>query len=283
LFVGLVSFCLVIYQAIQAKPSESVYEWIVVFDYVGYVLFFNALFFVIHAIAIIIWSVEASHQYNIFHSASMADILQSIEGIKKSSLSRFFYESNYNPILLKPRQMAEFKVIHVLFRDVFGIPDNFEFGEYLGKCFERYSLNIIHLSVSSWMIMLFLHGLNLIRVYTPSIHRSFDCEEGQKGCLKSYVALFCIFELLLFCYVLLVLFIGRVYTLRLLRKLNVEGIRGADDDLAFFLTVKATQELENKTPSKKAESDDIILLHRGNPQIRVHRMSMTSFSRKIGQ
>jgi hypothetical protein len=277
---------LVIYQAIQTNPSELVFDWIVVFDYVGYVLFFNAFFFVIHAIAIIVRSMQASLQYNIFHSTSMADILQSIENIKKNSISRLFYESNYNPIVPKPRQMAEFKVIHVLFRDVFGIPDNFEFGEYLGKCFERYSLNIIHLSVSSWIIMILLYSFNLIRVYTPSIHRSFDCDSKAQNsgddCLRSYVVLFCICNLFLTCYVLSILFIGRVYTLRLLRKYNVEGIHGADDDLTFFLTEQATQELEGNEITTKNEVDDIILIRKRNPQIRPHRMSITSFSKKIG-
>ncbi len=353
------------YEASQPGTSPEVHHWIAIFDYVGYVLFFNAIFFVVHAFSIILWSIRTSFDYGKFHDSSLADITQSIDNLKKNYVFRHLYESNYNPFLPLPRQMAEFKVIHVLFRDTFGIPTDFAFGDYLGKCFERYSLNIIHLSLTSWVMMLILYGFNMVRIYTPSVtfhcvhsephdststsepsHRrsllydlssgsiygggieyDYDSESGSNSthddhhsvtddhhsselneedknisCDEAYVRLFCVCALVILCYGFLIFFIGRVYTLRLLRKAGVEGIHGVDDDLTFFLAAEATRALNEKEETEKSKEkeressnskssssnpdniDDIILLHRGNTRSQQsRRMSLATFSKKIGE
>jgi hypothetical protein len=308
------------YKASQPNSSSQVQEWISIFDYVGYVLFFNALFFVLHALSIIVWSIRTSFSYGIFHDTSLADVTHLIDQLKEQTFLRYLYESNYNPFLPLPRQIAEFKVIHILFRDAFGIPNDFSFGAYLGKCFERYSLRIIHLSLTSWIVMILLFGCNLIRIFTPSQNGTFNCDHfthdersGDDGhsatelkeesdtffsssttsssstsssvpsnCEKSYVTLFCGCALALLLYVFVIFFLGRVYTLRLLAKAGVEGIQGIDDDLTYFLTEEATRELNLKSVRPDL-GDDIILLHKRKNRSQSRRMSLTTFTKKIGK
>jgi hypothetical protein len=301
------------YQAATPSSSSKVQTWISTFDFVGFVLFFHALFTVIHALSIIIWSMLTSLEYNRYHSIPIADVSLGIELMKEnSSFSRWLYELNYYPFLLA-RQKAEFKVIHVLFRNTFGVPLDFNFGEYLGKCFERYSLNIIKLSVTSWIIMFILYGVNLIRIFSPT-SRTFDCnanahddshstseEEGHQygdemtsssehgddhvnpsrtsSCDLSYVRLFTLCSVVLEGYVLVVFFIGRIYTLRLLKKAGVKEISRTEDDLAYFLDEEAAQEhiaLQKQQTKLVAINESSPLVTNGR-----RRMSIKTFSKFI--
>jgi hypothetical protein len=261
------------YQASSPNSSSEVQLWISTFDFVGFVLFFHAIFTVVHALSIIIWSMLTSTEYHRYHSISIADVSSEIETLKENPFYHFLYHLNYYPFLTS-RQKAEFKVIHVLFRNTFGVPLDFNFGEYLGKCFERYSLNIIKLSVTSWIIMFILYGLNLIRIFSPTSN-AFDCDPRQndhddggstpaehtlwnvrtlKGedddlnlsvkssCDLAYVRMFTLCSVMLECYVVIIFLIGRVYTLRLLKKAGITEISDNEDNLLYFLDEEAAQE-----------------------------------------
>lgn len=278
------------YQAAHPHSSHQVEVWIGTFDFVGYVLFFNAIFTVIHALSIICWSMLTSQEYNRFHAIPIADVALGIEILKENRLSRLLYNLNYYPFLMS-RQLAEFKVIHVLFRNTFGVPLDFNFGEYLGKCFERYSLNIIKLSVISWIVMFILFGLNMIRVFSPYSH-SFRCEsheekrhlssdQGRSGCDLSYVRLFTSCSVLLDVYVLCLFVIGRVYTLRLLRKAGVNEISSHEDDLSYFLDEEAAREHEFLL-SQNQQASDRNSIATANPSQRAKRLTMHTFSNLIG-
>jgi hypothetical protein len=284
------------YQASHPNNSDKVERWIGTFDFVGYVLFFHAIFTVIHALSIIFWSILTSREYTRFHLTSIADVSLGIESLKQNRFYRFLYELNYFPFL-SSRQIAEFKVIHVLFRNTFGVPLDFNFGEYLGKCFERYSLNIIKLSITSWIVMFILYTLNLIRILSPYSH-SFHCDQQDgddqhddpahtadrqlraSSCDLSYLRMFVLCSLALECYVFILFLIGRVYTLRLLKKAGVNEFKGGEDDLAYFLDEEAAQEhiaLSQQQPQQTLPpiSDNSKLKHR--------RMSIKTFSKFIGE
>jgi hypothetical protein len=312
------------YQASNPNSSTKVQTWISTFDFVGFLLFFHAIFTVIHALSIIIWSMLTSQEYHRYHSIPISTISLDIEKIKESPFYSFLYKLNYYPFLTC-RQKAEFKVIHILFRNTFGVPLNFNYGEYLGKCFERYSLNIIKLSVTSWIVMFLLYGLNLIRILSPT-PKQFDCnphetqvhetevhesEEndrgggggggaladtslwnirilseddetftGASGCDLSYVRMFTLCSVMLECYVIVVFFIGRVYTLRLLKKAGVNEITRDEDDLSYFLDEEAAQEhiaLQKQAKLSSVNENAPLAPTRGR------RMSIKTFSKFIRQ
>jgi hypothetical protein len=291
ILLGLVSFCLVMYQATHPHNSHTLEVWIGTFDFVGYVLFFHAIFTVIHALSIIVWSMLTSREYTRFHLTPIADVSVEIEFLKQSDLYRFLYQLNYFPFF-SSRQIAEFKVIHVLFRNTFGVPLDFNFGEYLGKCFERYSLNIIKLSVTSWIVMFILYGLNLIRILSPYTS-SFHCdhqEEDDNGdslvrqlrassCDLSYLRMFVLCSVALECYVLILFMVGRVYTLRLLKKAGVNEIKGDEDDLGHFLDEEAAR--EHIALSRQHQQSIPSVTENSEPKHR--RMSIKTFSKFIGQ
>jgi hypothetical protein len=237
----------------RVSPSTS--TWIVTFDWVGYLLFFNTIFYVWHAVCIILWSIFSSSEYHRFHVIPLIDVCQQIESVKNFPFQKILYGISYYPMNLT-RQYAEFKVIHILFRDTFGIPSDFEFDAYLSKCFERYSLNIIKLGGTSWLILLILHGLNLIRIYlipTPQLrctepevsaetHRYLAADESQThhapspyDCNKGYTRAFLLAGLLLIIYVVVTFIIGRIYTLRLLSKGGVD----ISSDILDVLTIES--------------------------------------------
>jgi hypothetical protein len=295
------------YQATHPHNSDKVEVWIGTFDFVGYVLFFHAIFTVIHASSIIFWSMMTSREYTRFHLTPIADVSLGIEFLKQSSFYRFFYEWDYFPFL-SSRQIAEFKVIHVLFRNTFGVPLDFRFGEYLGKCFERYSLNIIKLSITSWIVMFILYGLNLIRILSPYAH-SFRCSRNHaddkversgnddnddppafqsSDCDLSYLRMFVLCSVGLEIYVVIIFMIGRVYTLKLLQKAGVSEINRSEDDLGYFLDEEAAREHEylqaqqislSVSPTPAGPNESVPLLKKKSQK---RKMTMNTFTNLIG-
>lgn len=143
-------------------PKSAHSEWLHVMEFCGYVIFFVAIFFVVHALYIIGLSLFSAKQYDMYHSTPVSEILQNIAK-SHSTWQGLFFEMRYLPFS-SLRSVAEFKIIYALFRDTYWLPSNFDYGSYLAGCFERYSLRIVKIGHFSWFLMFILGVLNYIRV-----------------------------------------------------------------------------------------------------------------------
>lgn len=102
------------YQA--SNPSSSSKSWSQVVDFVGYIIFFVAIFFVAHALYIMVLSLMSAKQYEMYHSMSLADVLKELSEMEGNKWSKMLFYLKYVP-MSSLRTRAEFKIIYALFRD----------------------------------------------------------------------------------------------------------------------------------------------------------------------
>ena len=213
------------YQAANASSKSD--DWINILDFVGYVVFFVSIFFVLHALYIIGLSLASSKKYEQFQSQSLADVLKEISDLPYfGRLQRVLYSWRFGSFS-RLREKAEFKIITALFRDTYLIPYNFNFGLYLSGCFEKYSMRIINISYSNWMFLLILLMGNYLRVKFGNLE-TYNCEgfrttsgddvkvdDGTSNrCAILQLRFFCVCGVLIAFYVCGVHFMGRVYVIR---------------------------------------------------------------------
>jgi hypothetical protein len=216
------------YQATHTTDNPSYIEWINTMDFVGYVIFFLSIFFVLHALYIIMISILSTDQYEQFYSQSLADVIHELTTSQQTWRNVFF---RFRMFSSKLREKAEFKIMNALFRDTYHIPSHFNFGRYLSGCFEKYSLRITNISHSSWMGLAVLFLINYLRVKFGVLEtwnctdfrtnqsadykgEQFDDDNMSLRCALLQLQLFIICGLMITCYAFCVHFIGRLYTIR---------------------------------------------------------------------
>ena len=262
-------------------------KYITEIDFVGYITFFVALFFVAHAMYIMILSMHTSKVYSHLHCMSVADIIGDYTNMC-SNLSKFFFEIPYLPIS-SLRQAVEFKIIYALFRDTYWLPSDFDYGSYLGHSFEKYSLRMINIGLSSWVIMIVLCGVNYARIvlgksidflschsnfynthnvssvdeegfesWDPfAVHRTLE-EQLSQECSHMHLMIFVTCGAAIAIYVLALFLIGRFYLKRLVAR---AGVTHTSDFYKFLMleesiTLKqtATRSFEVKRQSNSVMS-----------------------------
>ena len=110
---GFISFALAMYQA--THPASRNKEWLEVFDFIGYVLFFVAIFFIAHGVYIMVISFLLAKKYSSYHSTPVAAVVREITNLN-SDWSNRLYRLRLLP-LSALRGLAEFKIVHAIFRD----------------------------------------------------------------------------------------------------------------------------------------------------------------------
>jgi len=161
MIMGFVSFTVAMYQATK-HPSETD-SWFTAIDFVGYVLFFLATFIVAHSLYIMMVSMMTSKTYSRLHAMSLADTLELCDRAQETWLSWYLFTMRLLPFSPQ-RTVIEFKIIYALFRNTYWLPGSFDYGAYLSGCLARYSLKLINVQNSSWVIMVLLCGANYIRL-----------------------------------------------------------------------------------------------------------------------
>jgi hypothetical protein len=152
-------------------------------DFVGYILFFVALFYVAHALYIMGLSVITSSHYEKLHALSIAEVLQEYTKLENTLLGNIYWI--LSPFSVSSAQRnVEFKIIYALFRDTYWLPSDFDFGAYLSGCLARYSQRIINIGVYSWLFMIFLALFNLMRVRLFG-DLAFGCHASGQASRKS--------------------------------------------------------------------------------------------------
>jgi hypothetical protein len=222
---------------LACHPQEIDSKFIHAFEFCGYVITFVAIFFVCHGLYIIGLSLFSAKQYDRYHSTPISDVL-----IQMADTSGTLYEWIFSFRLLpfsSLRNVAEFKIIFALFRDTYWLPSDFNYGRYLSGCFEYYSLRIIKIGVSSWLLMITLAALNYIRVQYMGGVEVYNCkgfkhahdshnhgedekhdssESGRYGvstrCTELHLQFYFVCACAVTVYVCLVSLAGRMYILR---------------------------------------------------------------------
>jgi hypothetical protein len=263
--MGFVNFIVVLFTA--TNKNERLNEWIDIIDFVGYMLFFVAIFFVLHSFYIMFTSFHASKKYAQQHDISLAETLQIYSNNKDHFFKNILFHLRYFPVS-ESLAIVEFKIIYALFRDTYWLPPKFDYGLYLSGCLERYSLQIINIGFTSWTMMVVLSVLNYIRLKfmgqygfncsgyhtdpnrVPSDDEPFDPNANpydtvSQRCQTNHLKLFCLCGASVFLYALILFLICRLYLKRLLCRAGVPETEIYAEFLMFEESLNLTEQMED--------------------------------------
>ena len=173
MFLGIVSFILLMIESSQSEKSTFFKQTLIGVDYCHIMLFYVAIFFVLHVVYLLLVAARSSKIYRIFQKDSIASAIT--EG-KKTSLhfcTSFFFRHHIFPS--KARNLIEFKIVSVLFADSYSLPDDFNFSAYVKGCFEFYALKTVDVGIFSWMVVILLFVANYARI---KLSGAFNCDSS---------------------------------------------------------------------------------------------------------
>ncbi len=168
MMMGIISFILTMYEAVQDDLSQKNHDWLQAVDVAHYFLFYLAIFFVCHAIYLIRLSVITSKYYNSYTLSSVEETLESLMALSNNWFQRTIY-------MIFPSQLrykVEFKLIQLLFSDAYDVPTEFDYAAYLSSCYARYAFKIIDIGLFEWSIVIAVVTVNYLRI---RYHGSFNC------------------------------------------------------------------------------------------------------------
>ena len=235
--MGIISFCFVIFAA-QAHDNP----WVISLDFSHILLFFVAIYFVVHTFYLITVSIGASNHYTRLNAENAFELNTSKSQF--TWLQNFIFNLSYFPFS-SMREKFEFKLLHILFKETFAkLPDDFSFNLYLSKSFEQYSLMIMDFSPFSWAVVYMVVIANFIRIM---IEGEADCVGHPAECALHTTQFLLGLAVVLCFYVIVVLLISRMYVIRLIHCAGVKSPAEYDD----FLNFVAKEERISKTKSLK--------------------------------
>lgn len=261
--MGFVNFVVVLITA--TNENEKINRWIDIIDFVGYMLFFVAIFFVLHSFYIMFMSFHTSKKYAQQHIISLAETLQIYSTNQANIFKNFLFHLRYFPVS-NAQQIVEFKIIYALFRDTYWLPPKFDYGLYLSGCLERYSLQIINIGLTSWSMMIGLAVMNYIRLkFTgefgfncPGYHTDPDSvHSGESNdsvdpyhtvsqrCQNNHLKLFCLCGAVVCLYAVLVFLVSRFYVKRLLCRAGVPETVVYAEFLMFEESLNLSEQMED--------------------------------------
>ena len=292
--MGFVTLFSTLYTA--ANESSVFARYSTEIDFVGYVTFFVAIFFVAHALYIMLLSMRTRSRYEYLHRLKIGRILELFTKSQDNFWQRFFYGIPYFP-LSSVRHKMEFKIIHSLFRDTYWLPTNFDYGSYLSRSFEKYSLKMINIGWSSWMIMIILGLMNFFRVKFFSSTAYFSCSkfinegnstqrrmlmdesrflvEASHDCLEMNVMMFLISGSVIVIYAFSLYLIGRFYFGRLILRTGISCL----EDYPKFLMFEESISLQRS--SMKRQKRQLQVDIRNSPNRTKRRMSVNTLRKNV--
>lgn len=159
--MGVVSFAIGMYLTTDEAHQSGSQKWIIGVDFAHYILFYMAFFFVMHVFYLIFLAMRYAKEYDRCNSMSIQNV-QNLMPSDSSLFSKLMFK--YSPVS-RTREVFEFKVIHVLFRNTYSwVTLNFDFGLYLTGCMQQYALRVMSAGSFSWLIILVLIVLNYARI-----------------------------------------------------------------------------------------------------------------------
>jgi hypothetical protein len=286
MIMGVVSFCIGMYQTTDEAQQADDQEWIIGVDFAHYILFYMAFFFVMHAFYLIFLAMSTAKAFDRYHAMEIADVRDLVPP-NYGWFNTFLF--NYSPVS-KIREKFEFKITYVLFRDTYKwVSLDFDFAHYLTGCMQHYALKVMCAGSFSWLVIMVLIVLNYARIKlagdgflncgphkfvtsdTPSYYNATDVHAYEDhrllsaaGAASPEVSEYCnrlalrayFFCGFILCSVtILVLVISRMYLSRLIQ------ITGCDsaEDYSNFLAIEEESLKEERRELKRRQCSAALL------------------------
>ena len=161
MIMGILSFSVVMFETSKTFTNEEI---LISTDSAHILLFFMALFYVLHAIFLVNFCRITALKNRRFHNVPIESVLSKMYE-KKSSLENFLFHSRiFSFFPVSRREMVEFKIYDVFFKKTYNLSDNFAFADYLNGCDQKRCVQLLDVGISTWVIIIILALLNILRV-----------------------------------------------------------------------------------------------------------------------
>ena len=139
MIMGFMAFAITMIETNPGVHTDVASAWIIAIDFAHVVLFFTALFYVAHAVFLIILSVYLSKLYRKLHKTST----------KEMDLNQ---------------DIIQFKLQYYVFRESYKIDSTFNYALYLEYCTEKYILKLLSAGMFHRIVLSIIVIFNLIRL-----------------------------------------------------------------------------------------------------------------------
>ena len=177
MIMGTISFSILMIESLLDLEQHK--DWVVAIDHAHILLFFSAIFLVLHAGALIFDSMRLGTLYARFHNTLITTAIENIQKARK-----IFCLSKYVALPLVSK-CAEFKVQHNIFREGYGLPLKFDFSNYVTKCYEAYVLKLLDISPINWVAVMIMSGFTFIVIEYFGV-KDKPCLAGDHEVFESY-------------------------------------------------------------------------------------------------
>lgn len=222
--MGLVSFLIVMYETSVTDHHSTDMLWLESLDTIHILFFYMSLFYVFHAILLIILSFSISSEYTNFDQCDERDVLKRIESM--NSVQKIAYYRNY--MLSNIRELVEYKMLKKFFCETYYQSYEIDFATYLKGCFEIYCVELLEVGIFTWLVVIFVTILNYIRVeafrgqFSPC--SSPDAHGDTGHCFEYDISVFLFGGGLVSTIATIVMFVSRLYEIRIIQKTGSKDI-----------------------------------------------------------
>lgn len=249
--MGIVSFIVVMYET-SAGPSPSgdgahqtndQHEWLQAVDTVHIMLFFMALFYVLHGFLLIIISILITSEYSKFHRINLNDVIDMV--VKLSDWQKYVYKSNYI-FASNARELVEFHMLKKFFNETYFYSDEFDFAAYLAGCFHAYCIELLDVGIFTWITVSIIGAINLARVEAfRGVNDCTDTEHGEDAdCTGYHLSVFLFSGVLVSFIATVVTAVSRLYEVRLIRQTGAK----VNDEYVGYLAAENIKTTEERVP-----------------------------------
>jgi hypothetical protein len=237
-------------------------DWLEAADFVGYIMFFVAIFFVIQAFYIMILSMQMKRRYASLDKASISDVLEEFNQAKMSPLNMFLMRFRLIPTL-QVMKNVEFKIGWSVFRDTYELPSRFDYVEYISRCLKRFALRLVDIHTSSWLFVFVLVLLNYGRMWAfdKKCRSGFSLDERENHdkaydqCEEMHRTMFQLSGLFIVMYIISLYVLGRIYSFRIIARAGVLDVSDYENFLIFEeSTLVSNEQRKMKARRKKRKS-----------------------------
>ena len=151
--LGLISFIVAIIMAqISIQETQSYFS----FEFCHLTILFIGFAFVLQAVLLVRFVGSLGNKFSVFRRSASQSLIEKFQILSYRTNSLRYTLFHYSPFFIgfpRFREAMEFKIIEHYFVQLYGMPYEFNFAEYMYSFFRRYVIELVEVPLISWLLV----------------------------------------------------------------------------------------------------------------------------------